>query len=488
MSTELWTAPHALAPVHATVTVPGSKSMTNRALILAAVAAAQGSGPSRIRGALRSRDTDLMIGALRTLGFDVDGDADDLTVGGALAPGAPAGGSAATRGMDSAGRSAATRGMDSAGRSAATRGMDSAGRSAATRGMDSAGRSAATRGVDQPRIDCGLAGTVLRFVPPLAALSTASVLFDGDEQARARPIAPLLDGLRVLGVQIEGGGLPFTVHGGGAVAGGPVRIDASASSQFVSGLLLCGAAFADGLTVIHTGDSVPSAPHIEMTAAMLEEAGIAVDATVPNQWRVSPGRVRAHDWAIEPDLSNAVPFAAAATVTGGTVRISGWPTISVQPAPIILSILRLLGCIVSHEDSGLAVTGPASYGGFDMDLREVGELTPSVAALAALAQPGSVSRLTGIAHLRGHETDRLAALSAEINRLGGNCAETPDGLVITAAPLHGGVWHSYADHRMATAGAIIGLRVPGVQVQDIATTAKTLPDFPALWTGMLGRG
>ncbi len=440
MSTELWTAPHAPAPVHATVTVPGSKSMTNRALILAAVAATQGSGPSRIRGALRSRDTDLMIGALRTLGFDVDGDADDLTVGGALAPGAPA------------------------------------------------GRSAATRGVDQARIDCGLAGTVLRFVPPLAALSTASVLFDGDEQARARPIAPLLDGLRVLGVQIEGGGLPFTVHGGGAVAGGPVRIDASASSQFVSGLLLCGAAFADGLTVIHTGDSVPSAPHIEMTAAMLEEAGIAVDATVPNQWRVSPGRVRAHDWAIEPDLSNAVPFAAAATVTGGTVRISGWPTISVQPAPIILSILRLLGCIVSHEDSGLAVTGPASYGGFDMDLREVGELTPSVAALAALAQPGSVSRLTGIAHLRGHETDRLAALSAEINRLGGNCAETPDGLVITAAPLHGGVWHSYADHRMATAGAIIGLRVPGVQVQDIATTAKTLPDFPALWTGMLGRG
>ena len=421
----LWPAPHASAPVHARVQVPGSKSMTNRALILAALAAAQGAGPSRILGALRSRDTDLMIGALQTLGFDVDGAADDLTVGGSLRPGA------------------------------------------------------------QARIDCGLAGTVLRFVPPLAALGTAAVRFDGDEQARARPIAPLLDGLRGLGVDIEGGGLPFTVHGRGAVAGGPVRIDASASSQFVSGLLLCGAAFDDGLTVVHTGETVPSAPHIAMTAAMLAEAGVDVDSNTPNQWRVAPGQVRAHDWAIEPDLSNALPFAAAATVTGGAVRITGWPTISVQPAPIILSILRLLGCTVAHEDSGLSVTGPAAYGGFDMDLREVGELTPSVAALAALAQPGSVSRLTGIAHLRGHETDRLAALSAEINRLGGDCAETPDGLVITAAPLHGGVWHSYADHRMATAGAIIGLRVPGVEVQDIATTAKTLPNFPGMWADML---
>lgn len=441
MSTELWDAPHAPTPIDARVTIPGSKSMTNRALILAALAAAQGGGPSRIDGALRSRDTNLMIGALQTLGFDVDGDGVDLTVGGALSPDA------------------------------------------------SAGRSAATRGRDQARIDCGLAGTVLRFVPPLAALSTAAVLFDGDEQARTRPITPLLDGLRSLGVEIdaspETGGLPFTVHGRGAVAGGPVRIDASASSQFVSGLLLCGGAFRDGLTVIHTGSLVPSAPHIAMTAAMLAEAGIGVDTSIPNQWRVDAGTVRPHDWAIEPDLSNALPFAAAATVTGGTVRIAGWPTLSVQPAPIILSILRQIGCVVVHEDSGLAVTGPTHFGGFDMDLGEVGELAPTVAALAALAEPGSVSRLTGIAHLRGHETDRLAALRTEINALGGNCEETPDGLVITAAPLHGGVWHSYADHRMATAGAVIGLRVPGVQVEDIGTTAKTLPDFPGLWADML---
>ncbi len=421
----LWPAPTAPGPVHATVTVPGSKSMTNRALILAALATARGAGQSSIHGALRSRDTDLMIAALQSLGFAVDGDGTDLTVGGGLTPGA------------------------------------------------------------QARIDCGLAGTVLRFVPPLAALGSAAVVFDGDEQARARPIAPLLDGLRGLGVDLDGTGLPFTVRGHGAVPGGTVRIDASASSQFVSGLLLSGAAFTEGLTIEHTGTTVPSAPHIAMTTAMLSEAGVEVDDTTPNRWRVAPGPVNPRHWAIEPDLSNAVPFAAAAAVTGGRVTITGWPTISVQPAPIILSILRLLGCAVSHGDSGLIVTGPQSYGGFDMDLNEVGELTPSMAVLAALAEPGSVSRLTGIAHLRGHETDRLAALSTEINRLGGDCAEEPDALVITARPLHGGVWHSYADHRMAMAGAIVGLRVPGVEVEDIATTAKTLPQFPALWAALL---
>jgi 3-phosphoshikimate 1-carboxyvinyltransferase len=419
-----WSAPHAAGPVRATVTVPGSKSMTNRALILAAL-----SGGSRISGGLRSRDTDLMIGALRTLGFAVDGDGTELSVAGSPSPAPGA------------------------------------------------------------RVDCGLAGTVLRFTPPLAALGTAEVVFDGDEQARSRPIAPLLDALRGIGVDVSGDGLPFTVRGRGAVPGGTVPVDASGSSQFVSGLLLCGAAFGEGLTVVHTGTSVPSAPHIAMTVAMLAEAGVVVDDTVPNRWTVRPGPVAARHWHIEPDLSNALPFLAAAVVTGGEVRVTGWPVVGVQPAPIILSILRLLGSTARHDDSNLVVTGPADYGGFDMDLHEVGELAPAVAALAALARPGSVSRLTGIAHLRGHETDRLAALRTEINALGGNCAETPDGLTITAAPLRGGVWHSYADHRMAMAGAIVGLRTPGVRVEDIATTAKTLPEFAAMWTAMLrGRG
>jgi len=425
VSTELWTAPCTQTPVHATVTVPGSKSQTNRTLILAALAAAQGQGTSTIGGALRSRDTDLMVGALRALGLDVAGAGPELSVGGALAPAAHA------------------------------------------------------------RIDCGLAGTVLRFVPPLAALSTASVRFDGDEQARARPISPLLDALRVLGVDIDGTGLPFSVRGRGAVQGGTVRIDASGSSQFVSGLLLSGAAFTSGLTVVHTGTSVPSAPHIAMTVAMLREASVEVDDTTTNQWRVRPGPIAARHWAVEPDLSNSVPFLAAAMVTGGAVRIAGWPRRSVQPADTILDILRLLGASVRQTNSYVEVSGSGSYGGFDVDLHEVGELAPAMAALAALAAPGSVSHLTGIAHLRGHETDRLAALSAEINALGGNCSQTPDGLVITAEHLRPGTWHSYADHRMATAGAIIGLRSPGVEVEDIATTAKTLPEFPQLWAGML---
>ena len=419
-----WTAPCAPRPVCATVTVPGSKSQTNRALVLSALAAANG-GVSTISGALRSRDTDLMIGALGALGLRVDGSAAELTVSGKISPAA------------------------------------------------------------DTRIDCGLAGTVLRFVPPLAALGVAAVTFDGDEQARVRPIAPLLNALRGLGVDIDGDGLPFRVHGAGSVAGGAVEIDASASSQFVSGLLLAGASFTDGLIVQHSGPALPSAPHIAMTVAMLRQAGVDVDDATPDRWQVRPGVVAARHWHIEPDLSNAVPFIAAAVVSAGTVRITGWPAASIQPADAILGILRQMNSVVNQSDSYLEVRGPQSYGGFDVNLRDVGELTPAVAVLAALATPGSVSRLSGVAHLRGHETDRLAALRTEINRLGGNCRETADGLEITATPLRPGTWRSYADHRMATAGAIVGLRVAGVEVEDIATTAKTLPQFPRLWTDML---
>jgi 3-phosphoshikimate 1-carboxyvinyltransferase len=421
-----WAAPHTSAPVCATVTVPGSKSQTNRALVLSALAAANG-GVSTISGALRSRDTDLMIGALGALGLRVEGPAAELTVSGKIAP-AP-----------------------------------------------------------NTHIDCGLAGTVLRFVPPLAALGAVAVTFDGDEQARLRPIAPLLDALRALGVDVDGDGLPFDVHGTGSVSGGTVKIDASASSQFVSGLLLCGASFTEGLIVQHVGPALPSAPHIAMTVAMLRQAGVEIDDATPNRWRVRPGLVAAGHWQIEPDLSNAVPFIAAAVVSAGAVRISGWPADSIQPAEAILDILRQLNSVVTQSDSCLEVRGPQSYDGFEVNLRDVGELTPAVAVLAALAAPGSVSRLSGIAHLRGHETDRLAALSTEINRLGGHCTETGDGLEITATPLRPGIWQSYADHRMATAGAIVGLRVAGVEVDDIATTAKTLPEFPRLWADMVGK-
>ena len=425
MTRTLWTAPHAPTPVTAAVTLPGSKSQTNRALLLSALATAIGNDGSTISGALRSRDTDLMVGAVRTLGIQVHGADSELTVDGRLSPAPDA------------------------------------------------------------RVDCGLAGTVLRFVPPLAALGAATVVFDGDKQARVRPIKPLLDALRSLGVAVDGDSLPFRVRGAGSVTGGTVSIDASGSSQFVSGLLLCAASFSTGLTVQHSGSTLPSAPHIAMTVAMLRQAGVDIEDSTRARWRVLPGAVTARHWEIEPDLSNAVPFLAAAVVTGGAVRITGWPTPSIQPADIIQGFLRQLGVSVVQQDSYLEVRGPESYGGFDVDLRDVGELTPAVAALAALAAPGSVSRLTGIAHLRGHETDRLAALSTEINGLGGHCEESPDGLTITATPLQAGRWRSYADHRMAMAGAIVGLRVDGVEIEDIATTAKTLPDFPQLWTTML---
>ncbi|WP_165849752.1 3-phosphoshikimate 1-carboxyvinyltransferase [Mycobacterium uberis] len=424
---EPWTAPFASTPVHATLTIPGSKSQTNRALVLAALAAAQGQGTSTISGALRSRDTDLMTSALRTLGLHVDEAGSTLTVSGQIAPGTGT------------------------------------------------------------RVNCGLAGTVLRFVPPLAALSADPVTFDGDEQARTRPIAPLLDALRCLGVRIDGAGLPFRVQGSGSVAGGTVAIDASASSQFISSLLLCAASFTQGLTVQHIGLTLPSTPHITMTVMMLRQAGVKVDDSVSNRWQVQPGTVAARHWIVEPDLTNAVTFLAAAVVSGGTVRITGWPATSVQPIGNILNILSQVNAIVTHSDSLLKVQGSTAYDGFNVDLRAVGELTPSVAALAALATPGSVSRLCGIAHLRGHETDRLAALSTEINRLGGDCQETPDGLVITATPLRPGVWRAYADHRMAMAGAIVGLRVAGVEIDDIDATSKTLPQFSQLWTDMLTR-
>ncbi|PZF81262.1 3-phosphoshikimate 1-carboxyvinyltransferase [Jiangella anatolica] len=420
-SAPLWPAPTAAAPVDATVALPGSKSITNRALILAALA----DGPSLVRHPLLARDTRLMIDALRALGTGVDLVADGVSV--APAP---------------------------------------------VRGDVS--------------IDTGLAGTVMRFVPPVAALAAGAVRFDGDPQARLRPMGTVLDALRALGVTVDDGGrgvLPFIVAGTGAVPGGDVTIDASASSQFVSGLLLAGARYDKGLTVHHDGKPVPSQPHIDMTVAMLRERGVEVDDSAANTWRVEPGAVRAIDCVVEPDLSNAAPFLAAAVLTGGTVRVPRWPSSTTQPGAHLRDLLTRVGAAVSLDGDVLTVRGTGTVLGLDADLHDVGELTPVLAALAAVAS--SPSHLRGIAHLRGHETDRLAALAAEINGLGGSVTETADGLDIAPAPLHGGVFHSYADHRMAQAGAVLGLVVPGIEVEDIATTSKTLADFPGMWADLL---
>jgi 3-phosphoshikimate 1-carboxyvinyltransferase len=324
----------------------------------------------------------------------------------------------------------------------------------------------------------------MRFVPPAAAIAAGEIRFDGDEYARERPMGTILDALRGLGADVAGDRLPFTLHGKGSLPGGEVTIDASASSQFVSGLLLSGPRYDKGLTVHHNGKPVPSLPHIEMTVDMLREAGVEVDDSEANTWRVQPGQIQGREWVVEPDLSNATPFLAAAAVTGGTVTVTGWPSKTTQPGDEIRAILAAMGCEVSLDSAGLTVTGPARLSGVDVDLHEVGELTPTVAALAALAEGQSVLR--GIAHLRGHETDRLAALANELNSLGGDVSETEDGLVIRPLPLHGGPWGAYADHRMATAGAILGLVVDGVEVDDIACTSKTIPDFPGMWSAMLG--
>ncbi|MEU8250486.1 3-phosphoshikimate 1-carboxyvinyltransferase [Nonomuraea sp. NPDC048916] len=437
-----WPAPTATAPVVASVRLPGSKSVTNRALVLAALA----DGPGTVRQALRSRDADLMVAALRALGATLEATSETpAAVDWRVTPGPIRGGAS---------------------------------------------------------IDAGLAGTVMRFVPPVAALADGPVSFDGDPHARKRPMGPILDALRALGAHVDNDALPFTIRG--PLSGGEVTIDASGSSQFVSGLLLTAPRFAKGVTIRHVGPPVPSQPHIEMTVQMLRAAGVTVDDGDRHVWRVEPGPIAAMDLTVEPDLSNAAPFLAAAMVTGGAVTIPGWPHQTTQPGDTLRELLARMGATVhlsghpSGHPSGaseaaggppaagsgpLTVTGTGRVHGIDADLREVGELTPTIAALAALAD--SPSWIRGVGHLRGHETDRLAALVTEINRLGGDAEETDDGLIIRPRPLHEGVFHSYDDHRMATAGAVIGLAVPGIEVANISTTAKTLPEFVQMWTAML---
>ncbi len=424
---ETWPAPTAPGPVSATVRIPGSKSATNRALVLAALA----SGPSTISQALAARDTRLMAEALTRLGVAIE-----------------------ETGRDSVGN------------------------------VDWAVTPGPLRG--PATMDVGLAGTVMRFLPPLAALATGRIDFDGDPRARERPLGPMLDALRALGVSVTDaqGYLPISIEGTGSVRGGSVDIDASASSQFVSGLLLSAARFDDGLTLRHTGRSLPSLPHIAMTLHMLAEHGVHVDFDAERAtWRLAPTPLPPRDRVIEPDLSNAGPFLAAAVATSGSVTVPGWPRHTTQAGDDLRGLLAQMGAQVHLDDEGLTVTGTGEIHGIDVDLGQVGELTPVVAALAALA--ASPSHLRGIGHLRGHETDRLAALAEMLGAFGAHVDASADALHITPGALHGATVSSYGDHRMATAAAVIGLVVPGVRIEDIATTGKTLPDFPGMWHAML---
>ena len=420
---DLWPAPfRGHKPVHSRVTIPGSKSVTNRALILAA----QADSPSTIRRPLISRDSELMSGGLQAMGVKIEAGNDAWVVTPSSLQG-PA------------------------------------------------------------RIDVGNAGTVMRFLPPLAALAHGDISFDGDPRSYERPLGPVIKALEELGIEIDHGGrysLPLVIKATGSIPGGELTIDASASSQFLSALLLVAPSMTNGITVQHRGGSLPSMPHIDMTVQMLKQFGATVHVDKQNSsWRVEPGVLRGQDLVIEPDLSNASPFLSIAMACGGNITIADWPTSTTQPGDQLREIFTRMGATVELSDDGLTLTGGSSIHGIDIDLHDVGELTPSIAALAALAD--SPSHLRGIGHLRLHETDRLAALTREINSLGGTVVEEETALHITPSPLHGGIFHTYEDHRLATAGAVIGLVVPGIEIENVATTRKTLTDFPGLWNSLV---
>ena len=420
-------APESGRPVHASVTIPGSKSLTNRELMIAAIA----DGPGHLLRPLHSDDSRRMIDALRLLGVGVEEVASDGEFGpDLLVTPAPLNG-----------------------------------------------------GVT---IDCGQAGTVMRFIAPLAGLAAQDVHLTAHETALHRPMGALITGLRDLGVDIDDEGtwsLPFTVRGHGRIRGGRVEIDASGSSQFVSGLLLAAPRFDVGLHLVHTGEHLPSLPHIDMTIESLSRRGIRIERPAVGEWLVEAGVPRAKDVAIEPDLSNAAPFLAAAMVTGGEVTVTGWPLHSTQPGALLPEILHAMGAHTSRHAGALTVRAGDGIRGLDIDLSAASELTPTIAGLAAFADGPTTIR--GVAHIRQHETDRIAALVGNLRALGGQAEELPDGLRITPVPLTGAVWPAHHDHRMATTGALIGLRVPGVEIDDIGTTAKTLPEFTMLWERML---
>jgi 3-phosphoshikimate 1-carboxyvinyltransferase len=435
MDSGRWQTPSAQGPVRARLRLPGSKSITNRALVLAALS----DSPSVVRGPLKARDTALAIAALRAMGCAIDEFPSHLVV----LPGQP----------------------------------------------DAA----------EVSVNVGNAGTVMRFLPAVAALASAAVSFDGDPRARERPVGALLTALRALGANIDDGGrgaLPFTILGSGVVRGGSVTLDASGSSQLVSGLLLAAPRFAGGAEVRHEGPPVPSIPHIEMTVRMLRQAGAEVEAEYtpadgparprPSAWRVQPGLLNLGDFTVEPDLSNAGPFLAAALVTGGTVTIADWPADSLQASDAIQEVLTRMGASCSLDSGGLTITGAGVIKGIQADLRDIPELCLPLAALAALAD--GPSAFTGVGHTRAQETDRLAAIAKEVNALGGDITETADGLQVRPRPLRvpaGHAWESYDDHRMVMSAAVLGLAVPGIEVLNVATVGKTFPNFPALWAELL---
>lgn len=423
-----WHCPRATGPLSATLEIPGSKSLTNRELVLAALA----DGPSILRAPLHSDDSARMTEALSALGVQIDEVEGTSPFGPDLrvTPPARLGG-----------------------------------------------------GVT---IDCGQAGTVMRFIAGVAGLADGDLTLTAHPSALHRPMGAMITALRELGVDVDDEGrwaLPFVVRGRGHIRGGEVVIDASASSQFVSGMLLAAPRFDTGLHLIHSGPRLPSLPHIDMTVDALARRGVHVERPSTNEWIVPPQAPRAKDVSIEPDLSNAAPFLAAAMIAGGSVSVAGWPAHSTQPGVLLATILHDMGARVSRRGGALTVSAGRVIHGIEIDLAPASELTPTIVGLAAFANDATT--ITGIGHIRGHETNRIEALVDNVRAVGGHAEELEDGIRIEPRPLHGGIWRAFHDHRMATTGALIGLGADGVVVDDIGTTAKTMPQFPQLWARML---
>jgi 3-phosphoshikimate 1-carboxyvinyltransferase len=419
MTSNFFSAPRAKATISGNIDIPGSKSLTNREILLSSIA----DGKSVLKKPLVSRDSRLMLNAVKALGSEVIELDDTIEISPATLDG-------------------------------------------------------------EAVIDCGLAGTVMRFVPLLATLNQGDVTFEADKEANSRPLDGVFEALDQLGVHFRKGtkNFPFTVHGTGGTESVEVKLDASKSSQFVSALMLVAARFEKGLIITHQGDALPSIPHIEMTMKCLADRGVEIHQRSESSWQVSPGVIQAAKMVIEPDLSNAGAFLAAVMVAGGELTINDWPESTTQVGKQYIDLLSQMGASFELTSGGLKISSDGIIHGITADLSEAGELTPTIAALATLADSPSV--LSGISHLRGHETDRLKALSTEINRIGGDCKETEDGLIITPRELTGGEWFTYHDHRMATTAAIIGLKTD-IRIENIETTAKTMPDFKTMWVGLV---
>ncbi len=409
----------ALGPLDADVRVPGSKSITNRALVCAALA----DGVSTLSGALFADDTEAMAGVLSTVGIEV--------------------------------------------------GLD---RAAETITVAGGGGALPLRDVT---VDVRQSGTTARFVAPLLALAGGRYRIDAHRQMQARPMKATLDALRALGATVDEqdqpGHLPLTITSDG-LASGVIRVAGDASSQFLSGLLLIGPCLPEGLVIELTTDLV-SRPYVDLTVAVMEAFGATVDQPDPHTFAVAPGGYRPRAYAVEPDASAASYPLAAAAICGGRVRVLGLTADARQGDVAFADVLADMGAEVHRDDEGTevrAVRGALRGGTFD--LTHFSDTAPTLAAVAAFAQdPVTV---TGIDFIRRKEIDRIEAVATELRRCGVGCAVDPDGWTITPAPPTAAVVETYDDHRMAMSFGLFGLAGSGIEIADPGCVAKT---FPAYW-------